>query len=83
MLGSEITAIEVKSGKKRRSSSISSLKRSKYGANVRRYIKFYNGNIMNDDPDFEHYPMFCAGFADALIPDSEIRMPERKGLGIR
>ena len=83
MLGSEITAIEVKSGKKRRSASISGLKGSKYGVNVRRYIKFYNGNITNDDPDFEHYPMFCAGFADALIPDSEIRMPERKGLGIR
>ena len=77
MLGSELAAIEVKSGKYRRSSSIRKLKETPYGTNVRRYIKFYNGNIIGDDPEFEHYPLFCAGFMDAMHNPSKPVMPER------
>ncbi len=77
MLGSELAAIEVKSGKYRRSSSIRKLKETSYGTNVRRYIKFYNGNIIGDDPEFEHYPLFCAGFMDAMHNPSKPVMPER------
>lgn len=74
---SDIAAIEVKSGKKRRASSIRKLKTSRFGTNITRYIKFHNGNISEDD--FEHYPIFCAGFMDAMTEDKEIRMPPRLG----
>ena len=79
MLGSSITAIEVKSGKKRRAPSIANLKKDVRGKEVGRFIKLYNGDITTPahDPEFEHYPMFCIAFADAMIPEEEgLELPE-------
>ena len=79
MLGSSIAAIEVESGKKRRTPSIANLKKDVRGKDVGRFIKLYNGDITTPahDPEFEHYPMFCIAFADAMIPEDEgLELPE-------
>ncbi|MDO5852745.1 MAG: AAA family ATPase [Thermoplasmata archaeon] len=65
--GRDILAIEVKSGKDRRSPSLSKV-REKYRQANRR-IKLERTNIFTDDDGVEHYPLFAACFADMLAPD--------------
>lgn len=65
-IGAEICAIEVKSGKHRRARSLKKLMEMDSGKAVDRWIKFENGNIMVTDDGVEHYPLFCAAFADLL-----------------
>ncbi|MDO5862590.1 MAG: ATP-binding protein [Thermoplasmata archaeon] len=65
--GGDILAIEVKSGKDRRSPSLSKV-RDKY-KQVNRRVKLEQTNIFVDDNGVEHYPLFAACFADMLAPD--------------
>ncbi len=68
-IGAEICAIEVKSGKHRRARSLKKLMEMDSGKAVDRWIKFENGNIMITDDGVEHYPLFCAAFADLLASE--------------
>lgn len=68
-IGAEICAIEVKSGKHRRARSLKKLMGMDSGKAVDRWIKFENGNIMVTDDGVEHYPLFCAAFADLLASE--------------
>lgn len=65
-LGSELVAIEVKSGKKRKAKSLKTLRETAYGKKVTRFIKFSEGNIHVDENGVEHYPMFCAAFVNSM-----------------
>lgn len=69
VLGSSVSAIEVKSGNNRKSRSLDSLK-EKYG--VKRRMKFEKSNIWTDDKGIEHYPLFTSSFIDALAPKPRI-----------
>lgn len=69
-LGSELTAIEVKSGKDRFAPSLK--KTLKMDCKIDRRIVFENANIGVDDDGIEHYPLFVASFMDLLRTDSEL-----------
>ena len=69
-IGTDICAMEVKSGKKRRARSLKKLMEIGSGKNVNRWIKFEYGNILMTDDGVEHYPLFCAAFADLLSPST-------------
>ncbi len=75
-IGGELAAIEVKSGKNRRSGSLKKLRTNpKYTIYpVKRFIKFENGNIFTDELGVEHYPIFAAAFMDEL--DRSPGLPE-------
>ncbi len=60
--GRDIMAIEVKSGKTRRSPSLDKV--SKVYQQVNRRIILSKGNISVDKDGVEHYPLFAACFAD-------------------
>ena len=62
-LGSELAVIEVKSGKDRDAPSIS--KAGKI-ADVKRRISFEKTDVFVSDDGIEHYPLFAAGFIDAM-----------------
>lgn len=69
VLGTNMSAIEVKSGNNRQSKSLDSVK-AKY--HVKRRIKFEKTNIYSDDDGVEHYPLFVCCFADRLAPEPAI-----------
>lgn len=66
VLGSNVSAIEVKSGNNKRAKSLDSVK-EKYG--IKRRIKFEITDIYVDDRGVEHYPLFASAFADMLAPE--------------
>lgn len=69
-LNGSITAIEVKSGRDRRSKSINRLPESGY--KVDRRIKLAESNIMTDPSGIEHYPLFAVSFMEECrAPDLE------------
>lgn len=74
LFGPRIACIEVKSGRKRRSRSLSKLISSDHGRNADRFIKFERGNIMTDGLGVEHYPLFCAAFADSMHEETAPRL---------
>ncbi len=90
-LGGELAAIEVKSGKNRRSGSLNKLRTDpRYTIYpVKRFIKFENGNIRVDGDGVEHYPIFGAAFLDSFYerpeppalpdPPTEVRGPPLSG----
>lgn len=59
VLGTDVAAMEIKSGNNKQSKSLNSLK-DRYG--VRRRIKFEKSNIQIDDKGIEHYPLFACSF---------------------
>ena len=67
-LGTDLVAIEVKSGSNRRSSSLRKLMNDeRYRMyHFDRFIKLEQGNIHTDDDGVEHYPLFAAAFADSM-----------------
>ena len=67
-LGTDLVAIEVKSGSNRRSSSLRKLMADeRYRMyHFDRFIKLEQGNIHTDDDGVEHYPLFAAAFADSM-----------------
>ena len=67
-IGADLCAIEVRSGKKRRSRTMKKLMEVGNGKNVSRWIVYEYGNIMMTNDGVEHYPLFCAAFADLLSP---------------
>ena len=78
--GGGLAAIEVKSGKNRRSSSLKKLKNDeRYSMySISRFIKLGTTNIMVDDEGIEHYPLFAAAFMDSMYDLKNIEY--RKGL---
>ncbi len=66
-IGADLCTIEVKTGKKRRARSMKKLMEMESGKKVDRWIKFEYGNIMVTEDGVEHYPLFCASFADMLV----------------
>ncbi len=69
----ELMVIEVKSGKKHRSRSLLKLMADENkNRNVKRWIKLMDGNIGIDENGVEHYPHFCAAFADSMVDDNDI-----------
>ncbi len=94
-LGGELTAIEVKSGKNRRSGSLKKLRTDpRYTIYpVKRFIKFENGNIRVDEEGVEHYPLFGAAFLNSFYekpeppplpaPLTEVRGPRVSGAVLR
>ena len=75
-IGGEWTAIQVMSGKRRRSGSLKKLRTDPIyaGYKVKRFIKFENGNVFTDELGVEHYPIFAAAFMDEL--DRSPELPE-------
>ncbi len=73
-IGKDLCAIEVKSGKKRRAKSLKKLMALESGKNITRWIKFEYSNIMVTEDGVEHYPLFCAAFADSLSEVPEIKL---------
>jgi predicted AAA+ superfamily ATPase len=67
--GTEVTALEVKSGNNRQSKSLDSMMSDKY--KVKRGIKLEKTNIYVDEKGVEHYPLFTASFIECLgaLPD--------------
>ncbi len=67
-MGSDVTAVEVKSGRNKRAKSLRTLFSS--NRNVRRAIKICDGNIGVDSDGVEHYPLFgpCF-FPGPTVPD--------------
>lgn len=74
MFGEEIVAIEVKSGKNRRSASLNKLRTSEHGKHVSRYIKFTDSDISVDEYGVEQYPIFCAAFARSMFEKRELTL---------
>lgn len=72
VVGADLCAIEVKSGKNRKAASLKKLMTSDEGKQIQRWIKFEYGNIMVSQDGVEHYPLFCASFVDAICPKREI-----------
>lgn len=70
-LGSNITAMEVKSGNNRRSKSLDSLK-DRYG--VKRRMKFEKTNLCVDANGIEHYPLFASAFIDAMFKKIQLKV---------
>ena len=71
----EVTAIEVKSGRKKKSKSLNELySRSR---TVRRAIKLAEGNIFRDENGVEHYPLFAPCF---LEPSAESDLQPTDGV---
>ena len=62
-LGSEIVAIEVKSGKDREAPSLS---KTIGDARFQRRMKFERGNVYLDEDGIEHYPLFASAFMNDL-----------------
>lgn len=71
-IGADLCAIEVKTGKKRRARSLKKLMELDAGKRVDRWMKFEYGNILFSDDGVEHYPLFCASFADLMVPEMDI-----------
>ncbi len=69
-----LVAIEVKSGKNRRSGSLNKLMTSdRYSQyNFKRFIKFGRSNVRRDEDGVEHYPLFAAAFIDELDEHPDI-----------
>lgn len=69
-----LAAIEVKSGRNRRSASLAKLSDDEnysiYG--VERRIKLEEGNIRTDEDGIEHYPLFAAAFMDSMYEQVRI-----------
>lgn len=63
--GRDLMAVEVKSGKSRRSPSLEKV--SKVYSQVNRRIMLSKGNISTDRDGVEHYPLFAACFADQFF----------------
>lgn len=74
VLGDDLAAVEVKSGKNRRSGSMKKLRTDpRYTVYpVKRFIKLENGNIRVDENGVEHYPIFAAAFMDAMYARQEV-----------
>ena len=74
VLGDDLAAVEVKSGKNRRSGSMKKLRTDpRYTVYpVKRFIKLENGNIRVDENGVEHYPIFAAAFMDAMYAKQEV-----------
>ena len=68
-IGSNVTAMEIKSGNNNRAKSLRSIKDN---YNVKRRIKFEFTDIYVDDDGVEHYPLFACAFADALRNDGRM-----------
>lgn len=62
-LGSEIVAIEIKSGKDR---SAPSLSKTIGDSRFDRRMKFENSDIRVDEDGIEHYPLFAIAFIDEM-----------------
>lgn len=77
MIASDLVAIEVKSGKKRRARSLNKLKEDGTGKFVSRFVKFAEGNIEVDENGVEHYPLFCAAFTDSMSEEQSIVLRKR------
>lgn len=73
-IGSEIFAIEVKTGKKRRARSLKKMMEMDAGRNISRWVKFEYGNIMMTEDGVEQYPLFCAAFAGLLTSEAEVHL---------
>lgn len=69
VLGSIVTAIDVKSGNNRQAKSLRSVK-DKY--RVRRRMKFEKTNIYKDDEGVEHYPLFACAFMEEMAPRPQV-----------
>ncbi len=76
-----LVAIEVKSGKNRRSGSLKKLMTSPRYENYgfKRFIKFEGSNVYIDETGVEHYPLFAAAFMDEL--DQRPELPEMDRIG--
>lgn len=68
-MGSDLVAVEVKSGKNRSSPSLNKLLREEERAKHRfsRFIMFGRSNVYVDERGVEHYPLFAAAFADSMF----------------
>lgn len=71
-LGSQVAAVEVKSGNNKRSKSLTSV-RDNYG--VKRRIKFERTNIEVTEDGVEHYPLFAAAFLDSMYVPPDLSVP--------
>jgi predicted AAA+ superfamily ATPase len=60
------TAVEVKSGNSRQSKSLSVVMSETY--NVKRGIKLEDTNVLVDEKNIEHYPLFAAAFMGSIEP---------------
>ena len=85
-LGGDLAAVEVKSGKNRRSGSLEKLRTdpgySMYP--VKRFIKLENSNVRVDENGVEHYPLFAAAFMDSMAGGRGLpERIERTPLGLR
>ena len=65
--GSDLVAVEVKSGRDRRSPSLAKV-RERY-RQVNRRVKLERGNVFVDETGTEHYPLFAACFIDSIAPE--------------
>jgi len=82
-IGTDLMAIEVKSGKKRRCPSLNKLMTSPSYSIYRftRFVMLGNTNIFVDDKGVEHYPLFAAAFADSMSEPVVIGLKNhRRGL---
>lgn len=67
VIGGRLCGIEVKTGSKRRCSSLNRLM-SQYNASG---VMFETRNVFEDEKGVRHYPLFAASFMDAIDPVSE------------
>lgn len=72
--GDGLAAVEVKSGKNRRSGSLKKLMTDERysGYPFTRFIKLEDSNIRTDDLGVEHYPLFAAAFMDSMRPETSL-----------
>jgi hypothetical protein len=68
-LNGVVSAVEVKSGRKKQSRSLGIVMSEKYG--VKRGIKLENSNVYVDERGIEHYPIFAAAFMGSLSGASD------------
>ncbi|NLL95453.1 MAG: ATP-binding protein [Thermoplasmatales archaeon] len=68
----KISVIEVKSGRNRAAPSFRKIMNDPRGANVDRWIMFQNSDIYVDETGVEHYPLFCAAFADSMFEPASL-----------
>lgn len=81
-MGGTVTAVEVKSGRNRRSASLNKLlddeRYRAYG--IGRLMKLERSNIFTDERGVEHYPLFAAAFMDSMFEKREIKF--KRGLEV-
>lgn len=73
-LDGDVTAIEVKSGRKRSAPSLNKFitEESYRNYHVKRLIRFGTTNISVDENGVEHYPLFAAAFVDSMCDRTRI-----------